>query len=266
MSAGPRQPRLRSMVAVFCVFYLIAPTAIVLGASFTNTAQIRFPPHGLTLRWYAEILSNERTWHALTNSLYVALISVVISLAAGVPAAMTLPKLSGPRRVIIAVALSLGLSTPPIVSAFGLYGVFSQLQVIHSVVVVGVAVGIVNFPFMLWAVGSALEGENEALSQAAATLGARPFEQFLFVRLPVLMPGIITGALLVFVSSLTDYVISQVLTNVDNVTLPVYIYSSLRTTISPALGAACGIFIVLTAILFAGALKAGNVERFLYRD
>ena len=119
---------------------------------------------------------------------------------------------------------------------------------------------------MLWAVGSALEGEDGTLPQAAATLGARPLEQFAYVRLPVLMPGIITGALLVFVTSLTDYVISQVLTNVDDVTLPVYIYSSLRTTISPALGAACGIFILLTAVLFAGALKVGNVERFLYRD
>ena len=113
---GHRRVRLPALVSAFCVFYLIAPTVIVLGASFTNTAQIRFPPAGLTLRWYSEILSNGSTWHALTNSLYVALISVVISLVAGVPAAMALPKLSGPRRIIIAVTLSLGLSTPHRVS------------------------------------------------------------------------------------------------------------------------------------------------------
>ena len=96
-------------------------------------------------------------------------------------------------------------------------------------------------------------------------MGADPVEQFLFVRLPLLAPGIVTGALVVFVLSITDFVVSQVLTTVDDQTLPVYIYSGLRGAISPALGAVSALFIVVVALAFAAVLRLGKVERFLFR-
>ena len=82
---------------------------------------------------------------------------------------------------------------------------------------------------------------------------------------PLLAPGIVTGALVVFVLSITDFVLSQVLTTVDDQTLPVYIYSGLRGAISPALGAVSALFIVVVALAFAAVLRLGKVERFLFR-
>ena len=79
------------------------------------------------------------------------------------------------------------------------------------------------------------------------------------------MPGIVTGALIVFVLSITDFVVSQVLTTVDNQTLPVFIYSGLRGAISPSLGAVSALFILVAAAVFVIVLRLGKVERFLFR-
>ena len=122
-----------------------------------------------------------------------------------------------------------------------------------------------SFPFMLWTVLAAIEDLDSDVLPAAATMGADPVEQFFFVRLPLLAPGIVTGALVVFVLSITDFVVSQVLTTVDDQTLPVYIYSGLRGAISPALGAVSALFIVVVALAFAAVLRLGKVERFLFR-
>ena len=101
---------------------------------------------------------------------------------------------------------------------------------------------------------------------AAATLGADPVEQFLFVRLPLIAPGIITGSIIVFVLSSTDFVVSEVLTNVNDYTLPVFIYSSLRSTVSPSLGAAAALFILVATGVFLIVLRLGGVERFFLRQ
>jgi putative spermidine/putrescine transport system permease protein len=82
--------------------------------------------------------------------------------------------------------------------------------------------------------------------------------------MPLIMPGVMTGTLLVFVLSLTDFVVSQVLTNVGDQTLAVFVYSSLRATISPALGASSAVFIVIAAVAFFLVLRFGRMERFLF--
>jgi putative spermidine/putrescine transport system permease protein len=130
---------------------------------------------------------------------------------------------------------------------------------------VGVAIGIVNLPFMVWPILSAMEDQDPELPAAAATLGADPVEEFIFVRLPLMTPGIVTGAIIVFVLSITDFVISQVLTTSANQTLPVFIYSGLRTSISPGLGAASALFIAIATLVFVVVLRIGGVERFLLR-
>ena len=118
--------------------------------------------------------------------------------------------------------LSLGLSSPTIVSAFAYFDLYGRIGVRGNLTAVAVAVAVTCFPFMLWTVLAAIEDTDPNVVPAAATMGADPVEQFFFVRLPLLAPGIVTGALVVFVLSITDFVVSQVLTTMDNQTLPVY--------------------------------------------
>jgi putative spermidine/putrescine transport system permease protein len=255
---------LRRTITVLTVAILAVPTIFIVVASFGGSREIAFPPHSFTTHWYSNVIGNSRTWTTLFHSLVAALVASFVAAVAGVPAAIGLSRVGARMRVVLAVVLSAGLSAPPIIAAFGFYDVFSRLN-LAGLLLLGVALGIVNFPFMLWAVTSALEDEDPELMPAAATLGADPVEQFLFVRLPLITPGVMTGTLLVFVLSLTDFVVSQVLTNVGDQTLAVYVYSSLRATISPALGASSAVFIAIAAAAFALVLRFGQMERFLFR-
>lgn len=261
------KPRVRvaALVTAMALVVLLVPTLIVLVASLNDGRQIVFPPDGLTLAWYREVFSQQATWDALGNSLYVAGVSVLINVVCGVPAALALPRVGRRSRVFFTVLLSLGISSPTIVSAFGFFDLLGEIGLRGNLTAVGVALAAVSFPFMLWTVSAAVEDQDADLGPAAATLGADPVEQFLFVRLPLLAPGIVTGALIVFVMSITDFVVSQVLTTVDDQTLPVLIFAGLRGSVSPALGAASALFILVAAVAFAIVLRLGRVERFLFR-
>ncbi len=255
---------LRRSITVILVAILVVPTIFVLVSSFGGTRQIAFPPHSLSTTWYSQVLGSSQTWTALSHSVIAALVASAVAAITGVPAALGLVRLGTRTRVVIALALSAGLSVPPIIAAFGFYDISLRLDV-AGLGLLGLALGTVNFPFMLWAVLSALEDEDPELIPASATLGADPVEQFMYVRLPLMMPGITTGTLLVFVLSLTDFVVSQVLTTLNDQTLAVYMYSSLRASISPALGASSALFIVIAAIAFVIVLRFGRMERFLFR-
>jgi putative spermidine/putrescine transport system permease protein len=258
--------RLAAVVTACALIPLLVPTLLVVIASLSAGEVMTFPPQGFTFHWYGEMVGNQAVWTALGNSLYVAGISVVVNVACGVPAALALPNVGRYSRTLFTVLLSLGLSSPTIVTAFAYFDLYGQLGVRGNLTAVAVAVAVTCFPFMLWTVLAAVEDTDPNLVPAAATLGADPVEQFLFVRLPLLAPGIVTGALVVFVLSMTDFVVSQVLTTIDNQTLPVFVYSGLRGAISPALGAVSAFFIAVVALAFAIVLRLGKVERFLFRS
>lgn len=258
--------RLAAVVTACALIPLLVPTLLVVIASLSAGEVMTFPPQGFTFHWYREMVGNQAVWTALGNSLYVAGISVVLNVVCGVPAALALPNVGRYSRTLFTVLLSLGLSSPTIVTAFAYFDLYGQLGVRGNLTAVAVAVAVTCFPFMLWTVLAAVEDTDPNLVPAAATLGADPVEQFLFVRLPLLAPGIVTGALVVFVLSMTDFVVSQVLTTIDNQTLPVFVYSGLRGAISPALGAVSAFFIAVVALAFAVVLRLGKVERFLFRS
>jgi len=259
-----RLPRTTSVITVLGVVMLVLPTAIILIASLTEGTNIIFPPRGLTLHWYSDLFSDEKIREGLLHSLYVAAIAVVVDTFAGVLAALAL---AGPIRRgagLARIFLSLGIMTPIVVSAFAFYTVALDLNMAGNLTLVGIGIAVVVFPFMLWTLSSALADRDPNLTEAAATMGADPVEQFLFVSLPLLSPGIITGALLVFVLSITDFLVSLVLTNVDTQTLPVVIYSGLRSNVSPLLGAATVVFIAVTIVVCAIVLRIGKLERFTF--
>jgi putative spermidine/putrescine transport system permease protein len=265
MRTSIRAPRTTRLLTVLGIVVLALPTTIILVASLTKGNNIVFPPRGITFSWYGRLFTQASIRDGLGHSLYVALIAVLVDTAAAVPAALALARAE--RRGVAAarVFLSLGIMTPVVVSAFAFYTVALDLRRAGNLTLVGIGVGVVVFPFMLWTVGSALSDRDPSLVEAAGTMGADPVEQFLFVTLPMLAPGIVTGALLVFVLSITDFLISLVLTSVDTQTLPVVIYSGLRSNVSPLLGAATVLFILVASGVCGIVLRFGRLEQFVFR-
>ena len=202
---------LKSVTAA-TVLYLSLPTIVIVVASFSAGRQIAFPPDGFTLHWYGDMLSSGTVWETLRNSLFVGVVSVVVDVAVAVPAMLAIHRRRIRGGTYLTAYLSIGPATPFIVSAIAFLIVLSELSVLHHLTAVAIAIAIVNLPFMLWAVVSSVLDLGTDLEKAAATLGAEEIQQFLFVTLPGVAPGVRARPHGVRARS-TEFVVSAILVN-----------------------------------------------------
>lgn len=255
---------LRAIVIV-CLAFLILPTLIVVISSFSSSSQIEFPPTSLTVSWYSDMITNSEVWRTLGNSVILGTVVVIVDMVVAVPAMLAVHRHRLRGSGFANSLLNMGLATPLIVTSLAFLVVFLRLDVAGQLLPIGIALAVVNLPFMLWAVGSSVASLDPALEESAATLGAGRRNRFLLIVVPQLAPGIITGSLLVFVLTITDFLVSIILVNLQSMTLPVYVYSGLRSAISPGLAAISVLFIGITAIIFLLVLRYGRMETFLKR-
>jgi putative spermidine/putrescine transport system permease protein len=232
-------------VAVFDVLFLALPTLVVLAASFTAGNIVTFPPEGWSLRWYAALLQKQDFLAALGRSLQVGAVCAVLAAPAGTLAALALAR----RRLRFATALQVYLllpfTIPLVVSGIGLMLVFGPLGLLGSVWPVGLACCVVNLPFMIWAVAASVNHLDPDLEHAAMNLGAPPTHAFFTVTLPAVAPGIVTGALVMFILAVNEFLVSLMLVDARTVTLPVLVYNAIRSTITPDLAAVSVVYLAL---------------------
>jgi putative spermidine/putrescine transport system permease protein len=212
------------------------------------------------------MLTNVDIRSALVRSLIVGMESVILSLVVGVIAALGLFRYRVRLRPLMVGFFTLGFSAPLVVSGLAFLVLFIRLGIYGSLWSTGVAVTVVNLPFMIFAVAASVVNLRTELEDAAATLGADPSEAFLFVTIPSLMPGILTGSILMFVFGITEFLVSLTLSTVKNQTLPVIMFGSLRGAVSPMLAAAGGVYIGISFIVVFAISRLRSLEGFLYRD
>lgn len=235
-----------SLVAIALVM-LSAPTLVVLGASFTAGNIITFPPDGLSLKWYAAIAGSTGLRDAFLRSIYVAAVCTLVAIPAGTLAGIAFAKYAVRCEKAIQIYLLLPFTIPLIGSGIGLMLVFGNAGILGQLWPVGIAACVINLPFMIWAVTASAANLDPDLELAAANCGAPPLQTFLYVTLPAVLPGIITGSLLMFILALNEFLVSLLLTDARIVTLPVQIYNSIRSIITPDLAAISVVFIVCAA-------------------
>lgn len=245
------QSLLFRVMVTFAVVMLSAPTLVVLGASVTSGNIIQFPPDGFSLKWYNAIIGEQTLREAFVRSVQVALICVLVSLPAGTLAGIALARYSIRGGKLIQVYLLLPFTIPLIGSGIGLMLAFGQAGVLGSLWPIGIATATINLPFMIWAVSSSAASLDSDLELAALSCGAGPVQTFFHVTLPAVTPGVITGSLLMFILSLNEFLVSLLLVDARIVTLPVQIYNSIRSIITPDLAAVSVVFIAvaLSAII-----------------
>ena len=175
------------------LLWAILPTVVLFLLSFTAGPVSSFPPQELTLSSYRELLGSEELRRVLLNSLTVSVIATGVALIVGVPAGLALYRHRVPFARSLNVFFGLSFVVPVVVSGLGFLILFQRIGIVGNLPSIGVAVAIINLPFMLWAVAAAVGGMNPELDQAAATLGAEGVERFLFVTLPGIAPGILVG-------------------------------------------------------------------------
>lgn len=238
-------PLLFVAVVVFDLVFLALPTLVVFAASFTAGNIVAFPPDGLSLRWYANLLQKPEFLRALWRSLEVGLVCTALAIPAGTLAALALARFRLRFPTGLQVYLLLPFTIPLVVSGIGLMLLFGELRLLGSVWPVGVAACIINLPFMIWAVGAAVNHLDPDLENAAMNCGAAPTHAFFTVTLPAVMPGIVTGALVMFILAVNEFLVSLMLVDARTVTLPVLVYNAIRSIITPDLAAVSVVYVVL---------------------
>jgi putative spermidine/putrescine transport system permease protein len=247
----------------FDLIALMLPTLIILAASFTAGDIVQFPPHGFSLKWYGKLWLLEDFKGAFLRTFYVSVICTAVSIPVGTLAAVALARYRIRFRTTLQVYLLLPFTIPLVVSGLGMMIFFGDIRILGQLWPVGFGLCIINLPFMIWAVSATVNALDDDLENAAANCGAPPLQAFLTVTLPSVMPGVITGALLMFILAFNEFLVSLFLTDARIVTLPVSIYNSIRSVITPDLAAVSVVYIVIAFVAVWLLDRLVGLEQFL---
>ncbi|MCL8011337.1 ABC transporter permease [Streptomyces sp. AS02] len=239
-------------VATVILLFLALPIVVILVTSFSNNAFASFPPETWTLNWYKALFADGSKWPAaLTLSALIAALSTVFSLIIGVTAATALVRSELPLRSAV-FALVLGpLLIPQIVTALGLFLLFEPAAMLGSPIAIALGHTVLASPIAVLILIATLRGIDERLEDAAASMGAGRLTIARRITFPLAAPGMIAAAIFSFITSFDEFYISQFLSSVDTVTLPVQVYNSLTFEIDPSVTAVSAILIAF-AILALG--------------
>lgn len=260
---GIRQPLLSSLI-LFEIILLSLPTVIILIVSFGAGTSINFPPESYSIRWYVRIPQATPFVEAFVHSVIVALYSTALSIPIGISVAIGLNRYDLKFENVMQVYLLLPFTIPLVGSGVILMILFGELGWIGNLWAVGLGITIINIPFMIWSVTASVNSLNPTIEVAAKSMGAEEIQTFLYVTIPSILPGVITGALIMFILALNDFLVSLFITTPQTVTLPVKLYSAIRGDVSPFLAAVSSIYILIAmAAIIAVDLLVG-IERFLH--
>lgn len=235
-------------VSLGVLAFLYVPIVILVIFSFNDSKVTSFPLAGFTLHWYEAFLANGQMLKALWNSLFVALFATVLSVVIGVTAALALDRYDFPGKRLFQNAVLLPLSLPGIVTGIAMLNFYKQIGIPQSLtaVIIGHATALLGV--VVSQVMARLAKINRRQFEASADLGATPVETFRRVTLPAIRSSIVGSALLCFTLSFDEIPVTYFLTGRE-VTLPIYIYSTLRRGITPEINAIGTLIVAASFIL-----------------
>ena len=235
-------------------FFLYAPILILIVLSF-NAGRHATVWEGFSFRWYLKLMENKLLLKAVQNSLLVAGVTTVVSTTIGTLAALALGRFAFRGKGITQAALFLPIVIPEIVLGAALVTFFGAVHLRLSIWTVIVAHVAFSISYVAIVVRARLSGFDRSLEEAAMDLGAGPVETFFRVTLPLILPGIVAGALLVFTISIDDYVITSFVAGVGATTLPMQIYSMIKVGVTPEVNAVSTLLLLLTILMIVAAQR-----------
>lgn len=246
--AEGRSPRriVAAVLATPVLVFLLAPVVIVFPMSLGHSPLLAFPPTHLTLIWYRAFFQRPAWMAALWNSLIVAAIAVPLATIFGTTAAIGIQGLRRRWARLLELLMIQPIVMPPMILAIGLFLLFAPLGLLRGPW--GLALGhtVLAVPFVFNTVRTALLGFNPVLAQSAEGLGAPWPVTFRRIMLPIIMPGIISGAIFAFIISFDDVVLSLFLTNIHTRTLPKLMFEGVTQQIDPVITAASALITLMT--------------------
>lgn len=243
-----RHNKILDNICLWIVFsFLFLPILVLVVFSF-NTSRLNIVFDGFTLRWYFELFKNPMLLESLWNTLLVAIISTVISTIVGTMSAYALKKFDFPMKKFINELLYIPVVIPDIVLGISLLCIYALIKLELGMFTLILSHIAFSIPYVIINVNSVIDMMNSNLEEAASDLGASKMKTFFYVVLPSLLPGILSGAQLAFTLSLDDVVISYFTAGPESNTLPLQVFSMIKTGVTPDVNAMITIMLLIILV------------------
>ena len=242
-------------------FFLIAPIVVIIPLSFNaqpyftfTSEMLSFDPVGYSLRWYEDILINTQWLHSMKNSFFIGILSTILATGLGTLAAIGLSRAELPYKGAIMGILISPMIVPLIISAAAMFLFYSSpfgtpyalTQTFTGLVLAHAALGT---PFVVITVTATLVGFDRSLIRASAMLGADPLTTFFKVIMPLILPGVISGALFAFITSFDEVVVVFFMAGFEQRTIPRQMWAGIREQISPTILAVATLLVMISIAL-----------------
>jgi len=238
------------LIGLLAIGFLYLPILVLMALSFSADDSLA-GWSGFSLRWYRAVFADEDMLAALRHSLLVAVAAMLFAMTAATMAAVALDRARFRGSVMLQAVLGLPLAVPEIVAGIAILLFFVLVGVRLGLVSVIIAHIVLVIPLAYLPVRARLSGLDQSLAEAATDLYAAPFARFRRITLPLIWPGIAAGAMLAFIGSLGDVVVSYFVAGPGATTLPVYVFAMVRMGVSPEVNAASTLLLLVSIGVFS---------------
>lgn len=251
----------QNIFIILVFIFLFLPIFVLVFYSF-NSSRLNIDFDGFTLRWYKELFSNKELIEAFKNTLLIAISSTIISTIIGTMSAIGLHKYEFPFKNTINKLLYIPIVIPEIVLGISLLSIYTLFKFELSLFTIMLSHVAFSIPYVIVSVRTVLNNRIDNIEEASYDLGATNFETFRYVTLPSIFSGVKSGALLSFTLSLDDVVISYFTSGPSSNTLPLKIYSMIKTGITPDVYALTTLILLLVFVMLTLSLviQARNIK------
>lgn len=248
-------------VALLVLFFLILPIIVIVPLSFnaepffTFTPQmLRLEPSAFSLRWYQEVLENPNWILAIKNSFFIGICATIIATVLGTLAAVGMTSRYMPFKQLVMALMLSPMIVPLIIMAAGMFFFYTRYNIAGTYIGLIIAHAALGIPFVMISVMATLSGFDRALYHAGLSLGAPPVRTFMDIVVPIIRPGVISGALFAFVTSFDEVVVVIFLAGPGQRTIPRQMFAGLREQINPTI-LAVATLLILVSIAFLLSLE-----------
>ncbi|MFG1247432.1 ABC transporter permease [Xanthobacter flavus] len=251
------------LLSLISVIVLAGPTLVILILSFTGEEALHFPPASYSLRWYAALIDANELQAALWVSLKVAVISVSACVVLGVAAALGIARSEGAVARGLETLFLSPLILPALAFGFAALMLFSILGMRPSTLTLAIGHIVVCVPFVLRTTLASLAQLDPALLDASRSLGASRLHTFQTVTLPLISPGVASGAFIAFMASFDNVPVSLFLQDARTQVLPIYLWDIIQNQLDSRAASACGVIIIATVLMMVLMERVAGFSRFM---
>jgi putative spermidine/putrescine transport system permease protein len=237
---------------VLVLLFLLLPILVIMPLSFSSSSFLSYPMPGWSWQWYDNLFSSPEWGRATRNSFIVAPLATILATVLGTMAAVGLARINFWGKGALMSLLIAPMVVPIVVVGVSTYLFFAKIGINDTYLGLVLVHAALGAPFVLTTVLATLQSFNENLIRASLSLGAGHLTTFFKITLPIIAPGVISGALFAFATSFDEVVVTLFIAGPNQVTLPRQMFTGIRENINPTIAAVATLLIIFTSALMLG--------------